>query len=140
MNKKILISMLAILAVPAFAQSKYITRSFDAKKADKDLTFLATFDNKGVNADFAKGKTLSTTMKDTGLMLRGLIGFDNRGAFKPEPGEKLRFNVEKNINPHDGTIIFWCAGLDYNPGDKQTDGKQRGNIALAHLHFQNGKR
>ena len=132
--------MLAVLAVPAFAQSKYITRSFDAKKADKDLTFLATFDNKGVNADFAKGKTLSTTMKDTGLMLRGLIGFDNKGAFKPEPGEKLRFNVEKNINPHDGTIIFWCAGLDYNPGDKRTDGKQRGNIALAHLHFQNGKR
>ena len=138
MNKKILFPLLVVLALPAFGESKYFSRTLDVKKADKDLSFLVTFDNKGVNADFAKGKSDSVTMKDTGLLLRGLIGFDNKGAFKPEPGEKLRFNVEKNINPHDGTLIFWCAGLDYSPSDKMTDGQKRGNIALAHLKFQNG--
>ncbi len=132
--------MLAFSALPVFGQSKYITQTLAEKTAAKDLNFLVSFDNKGVNADFAKGKSESTTMKNTGLLLRGLIGFDNRTAFKVEPGEKLRFNVEKNINPHDGTVIFWCAGLDYAPGDKLTDGKKRGNIALFHLMFQNGNR
>ena len=141
MNKKCLALLLAAAtALPLAAQSKYITRSLKEKCAEKDLTFLVTFDDKDVNANFAKGDKFSTTMKNEGLLLRGLIGYDVRGAFKPEPGEKLRFNVEKNANPHNGTLIMWLAGLDYNPNEATTDGKKRGNIALAHLHFQDGKR
>ena len=141
MNKKCLALLLAAAtALPLAAQSKYITRSLKEKCAEKDLTFLVTFDDKDVNANFAKGDKFSTTMKNEGLLLRGLIGYDVRSAFKPEPGEKLRFNVEKNANPHNGTLIMWLAGLDYNPNEATTDGKKRGNIALAHLHFQDGKR
>ena len=140
MNKKLLALLLAAAALPLAAQSKYITRTLAEKCAEKDLTFLVTFDNKDVNANFAKGDKFSTTMRNEGLMLRGLIGYDVRGAFKPEPGEKLRFNVLNNANPHNGTLIMWLAGLDYNPCDIQTDEKKRGNIAFAHMKFQDGKR
>ena len=116
MSKKFIFLLLLVSICPVFGQSKYIRRTLEEKKSDKDLSLLVTFDNKGVNADFAKGDRYATTMKDTGLLLRGLIGFDGTTAFKAEPGEKLRFNVEKNANPHSGTIIFWCAGLDYAPG------------------------
>lgn len=140
MSKKFIFLLLLVSVCPLFGQSKYIKRTSEEKKSDKDLSLLVTFDNKGVNADFAGGDRYATTMKDTGLLLRGLIGFDGNSAFKAEPGEKLRFNVEKNANPHNGTIIFWCAGLDYAPGDKLTDGKKRGNVALAHINFKNGDR
>ncbi len=139
-NKKILLSLLGLAFLPAVMQAKYISRKFEEKQSDKNLSFLVTFDKKGVNADFGKGLTESITMKNTGLLLRGLIGFDKNSAFKPEPGEKLRFNVEKNIDPHNGTMIFWCAGLDYAPTDKMTDGKKRGNIALAHIFFKDGQK
>ncbi|MBR2509610.1 MAG: hypothetical protein IKB71_07670 [Lentisphaeria bacterium] len=135
MNKLLMIPMLAAAALPLFGQSKYITRTDKEKRAEKDLSFLVTFDSKGVNADFAKGDKISTTMKDTGLLLRGLIGYDNRSAFKAEPGEALKFNVDKNIDPHKGTLILWVNALDYNPAEAVTDGKSRGNIALAHLNF-----
>ena len=140
MLKKVLLPALAVLALPITVQAKYIQKSLQEKCAAKDLSFLVTFENKDVNANFAKGDKNSTTMANEGLLLRGLIGFDKRSAFKPEPGEKLRFNVAGNANPHNGTLIFWTAGLDYNPGDVTTDGKKRGNIALAHLVFKEGKR
>ena len=78
MNKKLLFSMLVIAALPFGNASEYISRQTNEKTADKDLSFLVTFDGKGVNADFAKGDKFSTTMKNEGLMLRGLIGFDDR--------------------------------------------------------------
>ena len=126
MLKKVLLPALAVLALPITAQAKYIQKSLQEKCAAKDLSFLVTFENKDVNANFAKGDKNSTTMANEGLLLRGLIGFDKQSAFKPEPGEKLRFNVAGNANPHNGTLILWTAGLDYNPGDVTTDGKNRG--------------
>ncbi len=140
MNKSIIIPLLALAAAPLFGESKYITQTLAEKTAAKDLSFLVSFDNKGVNADFAKGNKISTTMKNTGLMLRGLIGFDDRGAFKPEPGEALKFNVARNADPQKGTIILWVNALDYTPFEAATDGKSRGNIALANLVFSDGSR
>ena len=140
MNKKLLFSMLVIAALPFGNASEYISRQTNEKTADKDLSFLVTFDGKGVNADFAKGNKYSTTMRNESLMLRGLIGFDNKCAFKPEPVEALKFDVAKNADPHNGTLILWVSALDYNPAEATTDGKGRGNIALAHLKFQDGNR
>ncbi len=140
MFKKFQLMTFALLALPMCVQAKYIKKSLQEKCAAKDLSFLVTFEKKDVNASFAKGDKTSITMANEGLLLRGLIGFDTQSAFKPEPGEKLRFNVAKNANPHNGTLIMWAAGLDYNPNEATTDGKKRGNIALAHLRFQEGKR
>ena len=123
----------ALMMLTASAQSRYFSRKLSEKTAEKDLTFLVSFDRKGVNADFAKGEKISSTMPDTGLLLRGLIGFDGQSAFKPEPGEALKFPPKGNVDPHKGTMILWTAGLDYNPGDELTDGKKRGNICLAWL-------
>ena len=44
MNKKYIALMLAVAALPVFGQSKYITRTTEQKCAEKDLTFLVTFD------------------------------------------------------------------------------------------------
>ena len=126
---------------PVFAQSKYQTRSVTEKSAAKDLSFLVTFDKRDLNADFARGgRFASGELSKADLGLRGLIGFDTGNAYKPEPGEKLRFPVAGNADPHKGTLIFWTAGLDYNPEEALTNGKKRGNIALAHLYFRNGAR
>ena len=140
-TKNMLLGCAALLmTLTAGAQSQYFSRKLSEKTADKDLAFLVSFDRKGVNADFAKGEKISSTMPDTGLLLRGLIGFDGQSAFKPEPGEALKFPPKGNVDPHKGTLILWTAGLDYNPGDELTDGKKRGNICLAWLYFQNGSR
>jgi hypothetical protein len=106
------------------------------KLTDKDLTFAVTFDEYGVNADFAKGNPVSTTMKDVGLMLRGCIGFDTKPAFKPNPGEDLKFEAVGNASPHNGTLVMWVDALDYAPSDEESNGKKRGNIALLHMMFK----
>ena len=136
----ILFTLLAI-ATFSVAQEKYIRRSLEEKTSAKDLTFLAAFDKHDINAAFAKGgREPLGAMKDVSLLLRGLVGFDGEGAFTPEPGEKLRYPVVGNVDPHKGTLILWTAGLDYNPCDEKTDGKARGNVCLAHLMFTNGER
>ena len=56
-NKKILLSLLGLAFLPAVMQAKYISRKFEEKQSDKNLSFLVTFDKKGVNADFGKGLT-----------------------------------------------------------------------------------
>ena len=138
---KQLLVTLTLLVICVFAQEKFIRRTLEEKTADKDLTFLAAFDKHNINAAFAKGgKAPMGAMKDVSLLLRGLIGFDGEGAFKPEPGEKLRYPVANNADPHRGTLILWTAGLDYNPCDAETDGKKRGNVCLAHIMFKNGDR
>ena len=106
------------------------------KLKDKDLLFAATFDRGTVNADFAKGDAFSTNMKNVGLLLRGMIGFDGKPAFRPEPGEDLMFDAVKNIDPHQGTVTMWLCCRDYNPSQP---GK-RGNIALLQLMFKQGQR
>ena len=138
--KRFLVSLAAI-AFCVFGEEKFFKRTLAEKTAAKNLTFLAAFDNHDINAAFAKGgKAPLGTMKDVSLLLRGLIGFDGEGAFKPESGEKLRYPVAGNADPHKGTLILWTAGLDYNPCDAETDGKKRGNVCLAHLMFKNGER
>ncbi|MBQ7651677.1 MAG: hypothetical protein IJS15_12005, partial [Victivallales bacterium] len=138
--KLIFVSLLA-LALCSFSQDKYIHRTLAEKTADKDLTFLAAFDRHDINAAFAKGgKAPLGAMKDVSLLLRGLVGFDGEVAFTPEPGEKLRYPVVGNVDPHKGTLILWTAGLDYHPCDEKTDGKVRGNVCLAHIMFTNGER
>ncbi|MBQ6473901.1 MAG: LamG domain-containing protein [Victivallales bacterium] len=128
------------LALGGLAQ-EYVKRTVEEKCQAKDLTFLVTFDNRTVNADFAKGDKFAIgDIRNANLGLRGIVGFDGQQAFQPETGEMLRFPVEGNIDPHKGTVIFWVAGMDYAPKDELTDGKVRGNISFAHLVFDNGGR
>ena len=101
------------MALPGADQYKSIDTKDKLK--DKDLLFAATFDRGTVNADFAKGEPLSTNMKNVGLLLRGMIGFDGKPAFRPEPGEDLMFDAVKNVNPHQGTVTMWLCCRDYIP-------------------------
>ena len=140
MKKLFLIPAVMLLAGSVFGQAKFLAKDTPEKCKTKDLLFLVTFDKHSVNADFAKGDKYSTTMRDTNLGLRGVIGFDGKPAFQAESGEALRFSVEKNVDPHQGTLILWTAGMDYSPGEATTNGKKRGNIALAHIWVQNGSR
>lgn len=136
-GKSLLLTALSACCL-AFGQAKYISHTVDEKVQAKDLTFLVTFDKHDVNANFAKGDRFSTTMRDVNLGLRGIIGFDGSPAYQPEAGEALRFPVEGNVDPHQGTLILWTAGMDYNPCDAKTDGANRGNIAIAHIMTNDG--
>ncbi|MBQ6471812.1 MAG: hypothetical protein IJJ33_07505 [Victivallales bacterium] len=115
--------------------TEYIVRTLPEKLAHGDLTFAVTFDNWTVNADKAGGNSVSTTMGDVGLKIRGEIGFDGQQAFRPLPGEDLKFEVVGNVNPHEGSMSVWSK-LDYNPADYP---KSRGNTSLAGLYFEEGK-
>ncbi|MBR2510513.1 MAG: hypothetical protein IKB71_12320 [Lentisphaeria bacterium] len=132
--KKILTLGFLCLFCGTFA-AEYHSKSLEEKTKHKDLTFALTFDNWTVNANKAKGNPLSTTMKDTGLKIRGEIGFDGLQAFRPLPGEDLKFEVVNNVDPHEGTMSVWSK-LDYNPAEYP---KTRGNTSLAGLFFKNGK-
>ena len=141
MKSKVTTLFCLFLMAGAIFSQEYIVRKLEEKCAAKDLTFLVTFDTRTVNADFAKGdKYAIGDIKNANLGLRGIVGFDGQQAFQPEAGEYLRYPVEGNADPHKGTIIMWAAGMDYAPMDKATDGKNRGNIALAHLMFDNAGR
>ena len=115
MKKLFLIPAVMLLAGSVFGQAKFLAKDTEGKCKAKDLMFLVTFDKHSVNADFAKGDKYSTTMRDTNLGLRGVIGFDSKPAYQAESGEALRFSVEKNVDPHQGTLILWTAGMDYLP-------------------------
>ena len=105
------------------------------KFTEKDLLFAVTFDKFNLNADFAKGEKRSVTHPEVQLMLRGSIGFDGQQAYRPIPGEKLKFDAIGNADPHEGTLSMWYQGIDWAPGTSLTDGKKRGNIVLANLKF-----
>lgn len=139
--RKVLLLLTILCDLSMFGQVKYEAIPTDNKSKQRDLSFLVTFDKHGVNADFAGGDGISTTMPNTNLGLRGVIGFDGKCAYRAEPGENLKYNVHRNADPHKGTLILWTAGLDYSPGrEKNEDGKSRGNIALVHLVFTNDQR
>ena len=123
-----------ILTLAVYAQ-KFEKIATADKLKDKDLTFAVTFDTSAVNADFAKEAKISRTMKDTNLMLRMNVGFDSAQSFQPVKGENLRFDILGNASPQQGSMSLWIKGTDYAPGTDQTDGKQRGNIAIAQLVF-----
>ncbi|MCX6984107.1 MAG: DUF6067 family protein, partial [Lentisphaerae bacterium] len=134
--------LLALLGMPMLLAAVEAYREVPTadKLKDKDLTFAVTFDTRGVNADFAKGNPISTTIKDVGLLLRGCVGFDTQQGFKPKPGEDLKFETPGNASPHEGAMTMWVNSLGYTPGDETTDGQKRGNIALFHMMFKQDSR
>ena len=127
--------------------AEYIVQPFKTKaqsftKAggdDEIKLFMSTFDHLTLNSDWCRGRGKAGGVKDINLALRGLIGFDSKPAYKAEPDEDLKYSAFGNVNPHEGTVIFWMAGLDHNPGDRFTNGKKRTNIALSELRFGDGK-
>ena len=130
----LLTAFAGVIALSAAAQ-KYEQLPLAKKLTDKDLSFAATFDSYGVNADFAKGDKLSKDMRDTNLMLRMFVGFDGRQGYLPLPDENLRLPIAKNANHNQGTVIFWYKATDYVPGTKETKGVKRGNIGLFNIVF-----
>jgi len=126
--------------VALFAANVYREVPLKEKIQDKDLTFCVTFDKFSSSADFAKGNPSSITLPDLALGLRGILGFDNKQAFRPEGEEDLKYSVAGNVLPNRGTITMWVCGLDYAPEDELTDGKKRGNVCLLHMVFTQGNR
>ncbi|MHB1460469.1 MAG: glycoside hydrolase domain-containing protein [Armatimonadota bacterium] len=145
MDSRLLTVFILILCLLAFtvvsnADNGYREVPLKAKMADKDLTFCVTFDKLTCIADFAKGNPHSITLPNLSLGLRGILGFDNKQAFRPEGEEDLKYSVEGNILPNRGTISMWVCGLDYAPEDELTNGQKRGNIALLHMMFKQANR
>ena len=134
--KKMLNLGLLVAGLALSGADQYKNIDTKDKLKDKDLLFAATFDRGTVNADFAKGDGFSTNMKNVGLLLRGMIGFDGKPAYRPEPGEDLMFDAVKNVNPHQGTVTMWLCCRDYNPSQPN----KRGNIALLQMMFKQGQR
>lgn len=121
------------------AAATYLTVPTAEKSAQKDLSFLVTFDRHHVVADFSTGAKDSFTLPNLDLGLRGVLGFDGQSAFRPEKGESLRYPAKGVFNPHRGSLVFWTASMDYEPGSVETGGAHRGNIALAHLQATDGR-
>ncbi len=131
--------LMMALSVHSIYGSEFRNLPLKEKIKDRDLTFCVTFDNRDLNADFAKGDAVSTTLKNVNLGLRGIIGFDTRQAFQALNGEDLKFKVDKNVDLRQGSLTMWICGKNYNHEDKITNGKKRGNIALAEIHFVQGE-
>ena len=131
------IAVLAALAAWA-GGDEYHQRTPDQKRAQDELLFLLTFDGFNARADVAKGGGDSFAAKDLDLGLKGVIGFDRRNAYRAEPDEFLRFPGKGNFNPHDGTLVCWVNARGYDPTEKATDGKSRGNVMLATLDAREG--
>ena len=145
---KIITALLLVMGLFSATAVEYHKRSHSEKmrsftKAggwkDNDKTFHLTFDNLTLNSTFAFGSGKAQGVSDINLALRGVPGFDTGNAYRAEPEENLKYSAVGNINPHNGTLIFWTCGLDYAPGDRLTNGKKRTNMALADLRFGNGK-
>lgn len=120
------------------AAATYLAVPTTEKSDARDLSFLVTFDRHHVVADFSKGAKSSSTLPNLDLGLRGVLGFDGQSAFRPEKGENLRYPAKGLFDPHRGTLVLWTASFDYEPSSEKTDGKSRGNIALAHLQASDG--
>lgn len=132
--KRIAVFLLLILCT-AGAFAEFIKVPTKDKFKEKNLLFGLTFDNFTLNANYAKGDARSTTLPEAQLMLRGSIGFDGQQAYRPVPGEALRFDAFKNADPHEGTFSIWYRGIDWSPSSVKTNGKNRGNIVLANIRF-----
>ncbi|MDD3696289.1 MAG: DUF6067 family protein, partial [Lentisphaeria bacterium] len=140
MKKTVLAIVFLVNAIFSLSAQQFKELTLAEKLAEPELSFALTFDKKDLNADFALGEKASLTLPDESLLLRGLVGFDSAGAYKPEPGESLKFAAPGNADPHQGTLSLWVCALDYNPCDELTEGEKRGNIALAQLWFQQGEK
>ncbi|MBQ6472710.1 MAG: hypothetical protein IJJ33_12055 [Victivallales bacterium] len=142
-----LLCVLTVLSTAAQA-TEYIEQSYTQKmrsftKAggfpDDAKLFGVSFEHLHLNSDWSRGSGTPTGVTDINLALRGVIGFDAKNAYKAEPDEDLKYPAPGNVNPHQGTVMFWVAGLDHNPGDELTNGQKRTNIALSELRFGDGK-
>ena len=99
MFKKFLIPVFMLFSGFVFAgdsETLYRSLPLAEKIKEKNLLFLSSFDNYNVNADFAKGNKKALTCPDISLLLRGILGFDGRAAYKVDPDEELVYSV-KNI-------------------------------------------
>ncbi len=81
---------------------------------EKDLLFFASFDQRIVRADFAKGSREPENFKDT-LELRFQPGLNESCAYLRKAGERLSYNVMDNFNPKEGTISVWMKAMNWNP-------------------------
>ena len=129
---------LLMLAVSLFAQGKYLLRTPEQKESGRGLRFLVTFDQYHAQAKPAGGESTPFTHKDLNLQLRGTIGFDGAQAYKPIPGESLRYHAVGNADFKEGTLLMWVCANDYEPGS--AGAKTRGNVAYSQLMFKRGER
>ena len=138
---------ICLLIFSSVTAAEYIIQPFKDKAlrftkpggGEEIKLFMTTFDHLTLNSDWSRGRGKATGVSNVNLALRGLPGFDTKTAYKAEPDEDLKYPASGNVNPHAGTVIFWMAGLDHNPGDRFTNGKKRTNIALSELRFGDGK-
>jgi len=128
--------------------SEYIEQTYTQKMRsftqagdfpDDAKLFGISFDHLHLNSDWSRGSGKPSGVNDINLALRGVIGFDTKNAYRAEPDEDLKYPTPGNVNPHQGTVMFWVAGLDHNPGDELTNGQKRTNVALCELRFGDGK-
>ena len=134
--KRLLKYFIALLPLAAAADSiRFKDQTMKEKLNHPDLIFAATFDNRTLDADFAKGNPNTTTLKDVNLGLRGIIGFDGKQAFLPEGLEELKYSVKDNISIPEGTVIMWLKNESIKPASTHV---KRGNIPLFEAKFMSG--
>ena len=134
--KRLLKYFIALLPLAAAADSiRFKYQTMKEKLNHPDLIFAATFDNRTLDADFAKGNPNTTTLKDVNLGLRGIIGFDGKQAFLPEGLEELKYSVKDNISIPEGTVIMWLKNESIKPASTHV---KRGNIPLFEAKFMSG--
>lgn len=120
MFKKFLIPVFMLFSGFVFAgdsETLYRSLPLAEKIKEKNLLFLSSFDNYNVNADFAKGDKKALTCPDISLLLRGILGFDGRAAYKVDPDEELVYSVKNNLLPEHGTLSVWVRLDNFNPDD-----------------------
>ena len=69
-----------LFAVGHVAGVEFKTRTLAEKLAEPGLGFLASFDQRHINADLASGRKKACSHADISLELRGAIGFDGNFA------------------------------------------------------------
>jgi hypothetical protein len=132
--------MITLNTVKALEQNEYKKIAYEDKvKVQRGQTFNLTFDKNVVSADCAKGNAEPVAGGDIALGLRGVLGYDGANAFKIETGEKLRFDVLKNISHKKGTIIFWVKAENYSPGKTKKNNPQNCHKAYIYVLFKDKK-
>ena len=111
-------SLLTGFILSVNSETLYHTLPLEQKVKEKNLLFLATFDNYNVNVDFAKGYKKALTCPDISLLLRGILGFDGKAAYKVNPDEELVYSVKNNLLPEQGTLSVWVKLDQFDPADQ----------------------
>ena len=113
----------AIFACANISAADYLQKKPEEKTSHKNLTFAVTFDNYGMKAQLAKGQS-DSNLKNVNLLLRGVVGFDDKPAYRPVADEELTYPAPGNISAAEGTVSFWICQSPLTPGQKPS------NIAL----------